>query len=116
MKYLHEQFGIDIPPKRLISTIWVLALMVFMLIVISNGQLKGTYVSQDLIPQTFTFSDDDQVTMSAFGIIDVTGTYKISSGQIQIKYQLWGQDYTWTQSFSQKGRRIYVAGTEFVKQ
>ncbi len=116
MKYLEERFGIEIPPKRIINAALVLAMMAFMAIVIFSGQLKGRYVSQDLIPQTFTFGDDNQVTMSAFNIIDVHGTYKIKDGQIEVKYQLLGQDCIWTQSFSQKGRRIYVGGTEFKKQ
>ncbi|NBH14298.1 hypothetical protein D3Z36_08935 [Lachnospiraceae bacterium] len=75
MKYLEEQFGIDIPPKRLISAALVLVLIVCMVVVISNGQLKGSYVSQGLIPQTFTFSNDNQVIMPAVDIIDAHDTY-----------------------------------------
>ena len=63
--------------------------------------------------QSFTF-DGDQVTMSAFGV-NASGTYRIEGDQIIITYSLFGQEYTWEQSFSQSGNVINIGGTEFEK-
>ena len=52
--------------------------------------------------------------MSAFGI-NASGTYQIDGGQIIITYTLFGQEYTWEQSFSQSGNVINIGGTEFEK-
>lgn len=79
-----------------------------------GGRLKGTYTSEGLVAQTFTFDGDD-VTMSAFGI-NVSGKYKISGDQITITYSLLGMENTWTQSFSKSGKTINIGGTDFVKR
>ena len=79
-----------------------------------GGGLKGTYASEGLVAQTFTFDGDD-VTMSAFGI-NVTGKYKISGDQITITYSLLGMENTWTQSFSKSGKTINIGGTDFTKR
>lgn len=79
-----------------------------------GGKLKGTYASEGLVAQTFTFDGDD-VTMSAFGI-NVSGKYKISGDQITITYSLWGTENTWTQSFSKSGKTINIGGTDFTKR
>lgn len=90
-------------------------LLVLVLLLPSCGnKLDGTYVSQGLIAQSFTF-DGDEITMSAFGI-NASGTYKISSGQINITYSLFGSEYTWSQPFSQSGNTITIGGTEFKKR
>lgn len=76
--------------------------------------LNGTYASEGLVAQTFTF-DGDNVTMSAFGI-NVSGKYKISGKEITITYSLFGMENTWTQSFSKSGKTITIGGTDFVKR
>lgn len=78
-----------------------------------SGKLNGTYASQGLIPQTFTF-DGDSVTMSAFGL-QVSGKYRVEDGEILINYSMFGQEYTWVQPFSQSGRTIEIGGTAFKK-
>lgn len=78
-----------------------------------GGGLSGTYRSQGLIPQSFTFRGN-HVTMSAFGI-NAEGTYRIDGNQIVITYSLFGQEYTWEQPFSQSGNVINIGGTEFEK-
>ncbi len=87
--------------------------MVFALSSCGNS-LKGTYTSEGLVAQTFTFDGDD-VTMSAFGI-NVSGKYKISGDQITITYSLLGMENTWTQSFSKSGKTINIGGTDFTKR
>lgn len=94
----------------------VLLLTIILLFYLSacGGGLNGTYVSQGLISQSFTF-DGDRITMSAFGI-NADGTYKIKGDQIEIVYSLFGADYTWTQSFSKSGNTINIGGTDFIKR
>ena len=85
-----------------------------MLAACSGSGLSGTYKSQGLIAQTFTFSSNN-VTMSAFGV-NASGTYKISGGNITITYSIFGISSDWTQSYSKNGKIITIGGTEFVKQ
>lgn len=85
----------------------------------SSSGLNGTY-SAELLggilgENSFTFSGGNKVKMSAFGI-DADGTYEINDGNITINYSLFGQDYTWKQSFSQNGDSIYIGGDEFTKK
>lgn len=98
---------------RLFSVLLTVILYVTMLTACGGSKLDGTYYSQGLISQSFTF-DGDQVTMSAFGI-NASGTYKLDGDQISISYTLFGQEYTWEQPFSQSGDVINIGGTEFKK-
>lgn len=79
-----------------------------------GGGLDGTYRSDDLVGQSFTFRGDE-VTMSAFGI-NASGSYRIEGDSIAITYSLFGLEYTWRQSFSRSGSDLYIGGTRFVKQ
>ena len=98
---------------RLLSVLLAVVLCATMLTACGGSKLDGTYRSQGLISQSFTF-DEDQVTMSAFGM-NASGTYRIEGDQIIIIYSLFGQEYTWEQSFSQSGNVINIGGTEFEK-
>ena len=98
---------------RLLSVLLAVVLCATMLTACGGSKLDGTYHSQGLSSQSFTF-DGDQVTMSAFGM-NASGTYQIDGDQIIITYTLFGQEYTWEQSFSQAGNVINIGGTEFRK-
>ena len=98
---------------QLLSLLLVVILCATMLTACGGSKLDGTYHSQDLISQSFTF-DGDQVTMSAFGI-NASGKYRIEGDKIIITYDLFGQEYAWEQSFSQSGNMINIGGTEFKK-
>ena len=52
---------------RLLSVLLAVVLCATMLTACGASKLDGTYHSQGLISQSFTF-DGDQVTMSAFGV------------------------------------------------
>ena len=84
----------------------------------SNGALEGTYVSNDLYRQRFTFSGGNKINMNAFGIASGSGTYEITGNKIKIKYKLYGigDENEWVQSFSSSGNSIYILGVEFVKE
>ena len=98
---------------RLLSVLLAVVLCATILTACGGSKLDGAYPSQGLISQSFTF-DGDQVTMSAFGV-NASGTYRIEGDQIIITYSLFGQEYTWSQSFSQSGNVINIGGTEFKK-
>ena len=72
---------------RLLSVLLAVVLCATMLTACGGSKLDGTYHSQGLISQSFTF-DGDQVTMSAFGI-NASGTYRIEGDQIIIIYPVW---------------------------
>lgn len=98
---------------QLLSFLLALILCVTILAACGGTKLHGTYRSQGLVSQSFTF-DGDRVTMSAFGM-NASGTYRIAGNQIIITYTLFSQEYTWKQSFSRSGSSIYIGGTEFKK-
>lgn len=79
-----------------------------------GNELKGSYKSQGLAAQTFTF-DGDEVTMSAFGL-NASGTYEIKGDKIYITYTLFGEEYTWSQPFSRTDDGFTISGTEFKKE
>lgn len=99
--------------RQLLSGLLAVILCVTMLTACAGAKLDGTYRAQGLISQSFTF-DGDQVTMSAFGM-NASGTYRIEGDRIIITYNLFGQEFTWEQSFSQSGDVINIGGTEFKK-
>ena len=100
--------------KKKICAVILTVLLLVSLTACGGGKLKGSYTSQGLISQTFTF-DGNNVTMSAFGI-NAHGTYKIVGNQIEITYSMLGSEYTWSQPFSQSGNKINIGGTDFVHQ
>lgn len=80
-----------------------------------NTKLSGTYTSDGIIEQSFTFKEDDVVVISAFGI-DAEGTYIIEDNKITITYKLLNLSYDWEKSFEKDGDTIIIDGTEFVKE
>lgn len=78
-------------------------------------KLNGTYSSDGIIKQSFTFKEDNVVIISAFGI-DAEGTYKIEDDKITITYKLLNLSYDWEKSFEKDGDTIIIDGTAFVKE
>jgi hypothetical protein len=101
--------------KKVLLITVALCLVLTTLVGCSGGGLSGTYKSQGLISQSFTFSGSDKVTMSAFGI-NANGTYKISGNTMTITYSLFGFESSWDCKYEKKGSSIYIDGTEFIKQ
>lgn len=99
--------------KRMIAV--VLVLVVMCTVTACTTTLNGTYVSEGLIKQSFTFKEDNKVEVSAFGI-DVEGEYVIEDGKITITYSLLGLSYDWVKTFEKDGNSIFIDGTEFVKE
>jgi hypothetical protein len=88
-------------------------LIVVMAAACSGGGLSGTYESQGLIAQKFTFNGN-KAQMFAFGV-NANGTYEISDGTMCVTYSIFGVDSTWSCEFSKKGSSIYIDGAEFAK-
>ncbi len=80
-----------------------------------STKLSGTYTSDGIVKQSFTFKDDNVVLMSAFGV-DAEGTYKIEDDKITVTYKLLNLSYDWEKSFQKEGDTITIDGTQFVKE
>lgn len=78
--------------------------------------LNGTYESEGIIPQSFTFDKDGTVTFSAFGVDAATGTYRIEKDKLIITYSILGFSTDLEQSFKKSGSSLIIGGTEFVKK
>ena len=99
---------------KAIIALLLVCVMAFSLMACST-KLSGTYTSDGIIKQSFTFKEDNVVVMSAFGI-DAEGTYKIEDEKIIITYKLLSLSYDWEKSFEKDGDTIIIDGTEFVKE
>lgn len=100
-------------PIRAVS-LFLCLLVVCTLTACGSDELKGSYKSQGLVSQTFTF-DGDEVTMSAFGL-NAAGTYEIKDDKIYITYTLFGKEYIWSQPFSRTDDGFTISGTVFKKE
>ena len=80
-----------------------------------SSKVSGTYTSEGLVRQSFTFKPNDVVIMSAFGI-NAEGTYKIQDNKITVTYKIMNLSYDWTQDFEKKGKSIFINGVEFIKE
>ena len=99
---------------RLIAICAVTVLLVCCLAACSP-KLSGTYTSDGIIKQSFTFKEDSVVVMSAFGI-NAEGTYRIENDTITITYKLLNLSYDWEKSFEKDGDTITIDGVEFFKE
>ena len=96
----------------------VLALTIIMLmccLTACSTKLSGTYTSDGVIEQSFTFKDDNVVSISAFGI-SAEGTYRIEDNKIIITYKLLNLSYDFEKSFEKNGDIITIDGTDFIKE
>ena len=101
--------------KHIISLVLAAVLLISVLAACSGDKLSGTYRSTGLFAQTFTFDTGNRVTMSAFGV-NASGTYRISGGRMTVTYTIFGMDTNWTCNIEQRGKSIFIDGTEFVKR
>lgn len=103
--------------KRILKRISALILVcvVSFSLISCSAKLSGTYTSDGIAKQSFTFKEDDVVVMSAFGI-NAEGTYKIEDDTITITYKLLNFSYDLEKSFEKDGDVIIIDGTEFVKE
>ena len=101
--------------KKIVA-VWMVVCIMACTLTACSTTLKGTYTSKEgLIEQSFTFKEDNNVAVSAFGI-NVEGEYAIEDGEITITYSLLGLHYDWVKSFRKDGNSIFIDGTEFVKE
>lgn len=104
--------------KRNVKVVVALLLICIMSLMVSSCvmNLNGTYTNDDgIVKQSFTFKEDNQVAVSAFGI-DITGEYLIEDDTITITYSLLSLSYDWEKPFEKKGDSIFIDGVEFIKE
>ena len=79
---------------------------------------NGTYKSEGLLSQTWTFSGTNNVSMSTIGgLVGTSGTYTINGENLSITASLFGVEstsgYTITEITS---KSFFIDGTKFTKQ
>lgn len=77
--------------------------------------LRGTYSTEGVLKQSVTFKDNNEISLSAFGI-DINGTYRIENDKIIITYSILNISTDWEKSFKKDGDSIFIDGTEFIKE
>ena len=98
------------------------AVMLLMLIAACGGNLSsprnGTYRSEGLLTQTWTFSGSNEITLStAGGLVSSSGTYTISGTRMTITSTLLGIETTTTYTITEITRdSFFIDGTRFVRQ
>jgi len=107
--------------KRL--TTLLLAGLLMLSLAACGGNLSkpknGTYKSDEgILSQTWTFSGEDEITLSAGGgFISTSGTYTISDDKLTITSSLFGVEtisgYKITEITS---KSFFIDGTKFIKQ
>jgi len=79
---------------------------------------NGTYRSDGILSQTWTFSGNNEITMSSIGgIVSSSGTYTISGDKLTITSSMLGTEttsgYTITEITS---KSFFIDGSKFTKQ
>ncbi|MCL2408136.1 MAG: hypothetical protein FWC96_00765 [Oscillospiraceae bacterium] len=102
-------------------SILILAITMILVIAGCGGNLSrpanGTYRSEGLIPQTWTFSGSNEITLSAGGIISTRGTYTISGNRLTVTTSMFGVDTTTVYTITEITRNsFFIDGTRFVRQ
>ena len=84
----------------------------------SSGPANGTYRSEGLLGQTWTFIGRNEITMSAAGgFISTSGTYMISGTRISITTTVLGIETTVSHTITNITRNsFYIDGARFVRQ
>ena len=108
--------------KRYILIALVFIVLIFILTACSGSDLSkpnnGTYKSEGLIPQTWTFSGTNKITMSTVGgLVNSSGTYRIDGERLYITSTLWGSESTTAYTITEiTSKSFFIDGTKFIKQ
>jgi len=100
--------------RKFIPVLLMLAILLFTLTACNDPKLKnGTYKSDELISQTWTFSGTNDVTWSAG--ITLQGTYEINGETLIVKEKTTGieRDFKITEITPTS---FFLDGTKFIKQ
>ena len=80
---------------------------------------NGTYKSDEgILSQTWTFSGDNSITLSAgAGLISTTGTYTINGTKLSVTSSLLGIETTSSYTITEiTANSFFIDGTKFIKQ
>jgi len=106
--------------KLMILTL--LVILTAILLVSCGGSLSkpknGTYKSEGLISQTWTFSGNNEITLNAIGGIATShGTYSIDGNKLTVTSTMWGTTTTSTYTITEiTANSFFIDGTKFIKQ
>ena len=83
-----------------------------------NKPKNGTYTSQGLISQTWTFSGSNKITLSTLGgMVSTSGTYTISGDTLKITASVFGSESTTSYTITEiTSRSFLIDGDLFEKQ
>ena len=78
--------------------------------------LNGSYKSDALISQTWTFYDTNKLKMTAIGgTLSFDGTYEIDGNEIVVRYSVLGESITLRYVFENRGQTLLIDGTIYSK-
>lgn len=101
---------------------FVILFVVVVLLLAACGEMtqprNGTYVSGGLIPQTWTFSGGNNITLSVGGgLVATTGTFTIDGTRLTITTRLLGIESTSSYTITEIRRNSFrIDGTLFERQ
>ena len=107
--------------KKLITLTLIFIIMAILLVSCGSNlsaPKNGTYKSEGLISQTWTFSGKNEVTLVAIGGIATSrGTYSINGDKLTVTSTMWGTTTTSTYTITEiTSKSFYIDGTKFIKQ
>jgi hypothetical protein len=106
--------------KRILALLLVITLV--MTLAACGGNLSapknGTYKSDGLLSQSWTFSGKDEITLSAAGgLIGTSGTYTISGTTLKVTASMFGSESTTSYKITEiTSKSFFIDGTKFIKQ
>lgn len=103
--------------RSITALLIILALALSLTACGGSSTLKGTYKSEGLISQTWTFTGTNEVKLSAVGgLVATSGTYTISGDKITVTSHLLNQETVTSYTFENRGNTLIIDGVKYVRQ
>jgi hypothetical protein len=78
---------------------------------------NGSYRSEGIIPQVWTFSGSNDITMSVGGVLSASGTWRINGNRLTVTASMFGFESTSTYTITDITRNSFrIDGELFVRQ
>ena len=107
--------------KKITALTFLLILAVTLLAACGSNLSKpnnGTYKSEGILSQSWTFSDSNNITMSTVGgLISSSGTYTINGTNMTITSTMFGTETTTGYTITEiTSKSFFINGEKFIKQ